>query len=142
MIERFLDGWLLRWPELRVALGDDPQVRFSTWASGELRIPADSGQILVARDEAMEAEWDDIGYELDSSREGPFCVAYEPCRRRALNVTALEDPYVRDGFRYDPYDVTLIGPCLYLVSVVTPDIESDFSRAVLAGLTKQLGATG
>ncbi|MCX4825613.1 hypothetical protein OG883_38340 [Streptomyces sp. NBC_01142] len=133
-MERFLDRWLERWPGLRVASGDEgADGVFSPWVPGAVKLPADAVHLLVARDEQMEAGWDDFGYVLDERGEGPFSLACEPVGWRSLRLTAQEDPYGRTGFRYEPYDIAVVGAGLQLVTVVTPP-ESDWSRTVLETL--------
>lgn len=138
-IQQFLNEWLLRWPKLRVSLDNESVDVFAEWSSSNFSISEGSARILVARDISMEASWDERGYVLDSQEEGPFCIAYEPFRRNELRATALDDPYMRSGFRYDPYEITIVGSQLYLVTVVTPCLESNFSRTVLSGVIRSLG---
>lgn len=138
-IERFLDAWLARWPELRVALEDNERDEsFQRWVPGAVSLPEHTGRILVARDESMEASWDEHGYELDSSHEGPFAIAYEKAAWSVLRLTALDDPYARTGFAYEPYQATLVGQDYFLVSTVTPAVESDFSAALIKRLAESL----
>ncbi|MEU3832330.1 hypothetical protein [Streptomyces microflavus] len=138
-VGRFLTGWSARWPELRVSAGsDDDEEAFVPWASGALTLPELSGQVLVARDEEMVAGWDASGYVLDARQEGPFSLAYEPAGWASLNVMALEDPYIRTGFRYEPYEVELIGAGLQLITLVAPE-DTVFRQAVVDGLLAEFG---
>lgn len=143
-IEQFFDGMLTRWPDLRIALDEREGGTFFAWRSDRRPLPLDSAYVLVARDRVMEATWDSKGYALDPSGEGPFAVAYQPCDQGTLKVRAMEDPYGRDrgGYGFQPYDVTVVGAHLYLISVVTPDEQSDFSNRVLVDLKGALRSTG
>lgn len=135
-VERFLGRWLERWPGMRVASAEEgADGVFAPWAPGVLDLSGTSGSLLVARDERMEADWDDTGYALDHRGEGPLYLAFEPVGRPVLRVSALEDPYGDSGFRYEPYEVALVGAGLCLVTAVTPE-DVPFSRAVRDALVE------
>ncbi|ATW50662.1 hypothetical protein [Streptomyces peucetius] len=138
-IERFLDLWSANRPQLRVASGDEDTGVFWPWTPGAIRWGERTGHVCVARDEKAAAVWDESGYVLDSSGEGPFSVAYEPAGWRSLKATALEDPYVRTGFGYQPYEISLVGSGLWLITVVAPE-DRTFRRSVVDTLTACLGA--
>ncbi|WP_329385640.1 hypothetical protein OG625_25900 [Streptomyces sp. NBC_01351] len=128
-IARFLASWAEDRPGLRVAfVGGDG---FHPWAPAGLELPEEAAELLVARDESMPGWWDDHGYRLDGSGEGPFSVLYEKASWESLRVTAMEDPYGDEGFRHTPYDVRLLGAGFSLVTVVTPG-PGGFSDALLA----------
>ncbi|MCX4966484.1 hypothetical protein OHA98_16900 [Streptomyces sp. NBC_00654] len=135
-VERFLADWSRRWPRLRVSVGDGEE--FSAWEPGAITLPETSGQVLVARDEDMVAGWDDSGYVLDPHQEGPFSLAYEPAGWTSLNVLALDDPYTRTGFGYEPYEIGLVGTGLQLITLVAPE-DGAFRQAVTHGLLAALG---
>lgn len=140
VVERFLGSWLNRWPVLRCASGDeDTDGVFSPWVPGQVRASADRGGVLIARDEHMEAVWDLSGYVLDKRGEGPLALYYEPAGWQSLPVVPQEDPYGRVGFRYEPYDITVVGAGLYLFTLVTPD-DGAFTRAALDTLLLSAGA--
>jgi hypothetical protein len=132
-IERFLGRWSARWPHIRVASGAEDADAFSPWVPGAMQLDELSGQVLVARDEDMVAGWDDSGYVLDPQGEGPFSLAYEPAGWQSLKVMALEDPYVRTGFGYEPYEISLVGAGLQMITVVAPG-EGPFRHAVVDAL--------
>ncbi|WP_460364073.1 hypothetical protein [Actinocorallia lasiicapitis] len=92
----------------------------------------------MARDRAMEVAWDDAGYGL-SDGEGPFALYYEPFLPRTRRIQFLEDPYQRDGFRFLPYEAGLVGSGLWLVTVITPDSSSLFSRGIIDAVISSLG---
>jgi hypothetical protein len=136
-IGAFLDDLQTRWPNLRVAIGDDGET-FRSWSLGSRGLPESAGQLLIARDEEMEAFWEDSGYELDSNDEGPLAIAYQAANWTDLKIKLMQDPYLRSGFSFSPYDASLIGRNYYLVSIVTPPVESDFTQSVLGQLARFL----
>lgn len=140
-VSRLLDKWLTRWPALRTSVEGRAGDEFCPWNPKALTLSADRVHILVARDREMEVEWDNRGYALDSLGEGPFSIAYEPCGWKTLGARLLEDPYSREGFGFVPYEATVVGAGLYMVSVVTPDAESAFSKDVLDDLVEVLYAS-
>lgn len=141
MVERFLGSWFRRWPELRCASGeDDSDGVFSPWAPGLVGASADTGSLLIARDEEMEANWDRSGYVLDERGEGPLALYYVPAGWQSLPMVPQKDPYGHVGFRYEPYDITVVGAGLYLFTLVTPD-DSAFTRAALDTLLLSFSST-
>lgn len=142
VVECFLECWRGRWPGLRVAVDtDETGAEFSPWLPGRHRLPDGPADVLVSRDAGMEEFWDAEGYALDGKREGPVAFFYQLARWRALKLTTLEDPYPYEGCRHEPYPVTLAGAEFSLVTIVTPDEESDFSRSVLDAFLKCCAAT-
>ncbi|MFE1826187.1 hypothetical protein [Streptomyces yangpuensis] len=129
VIEHVLAGWAEHRPELRVALAGGGG--FQPWAAG-LALPEAGAEVLVARDEAMLGWWDEHGYRLDGSGEGPFAVLYEKATWSTLRVTAEDDPYGAGGFAYEPYGVELLGAGFYMVTVVTPSGSGAFANGLLA----------
>ncbi|QFG24971.1 hypothetical protein [Actinomadura sp. WMMB 499] len=130
----FVDALADASPSLLVAVDEGG---FVPW-DGRTRPPSGAAELLVARDAEMVDRWDRDGYHLDRDGHGTLMIAYEPCRAPRLDVTVLDDPYGRGGFLFDPYDVTLIGAGLSLVTVVTPDADGPFARSVLDGLAEHL----
>lgn len=141
MVERFLGSWLSRWPKLRCASGeDDSDGVFSPWVPGRAGTSTDRSGLLIARDEEMEANWDLSGYALDERGEGPLALSYKPAGWQSLPMVPRKDPYGRFDFRYEPYDITVVGAGLYLLTLVTPD-DSDFTRTALDTLLRAAGPT-
>ena len=56
----------------------------------------------------------------------------------SIAVTALEEPYGHGLGRFEPYDVTLVADGLYLITVVAPDEDSEFSRSVIEAMVDAL----
>lgn len=131
-IRRLLDRRLEAWPDMRVDLHGDG---FAAWSQlRELDLP-EAGEVLVARDQAMEEAWDEHGYDLPGKEEGPFTLMYQPCTAARFTVTVTSDPYAPDsGFGFAPYPAYAIGSALHLVTVVTPSTMKDFSAGVVEGL--------
>ncbi|WP_067503466.1 hypothetical protein [Actinoplanes sp. TFC3] len=137
VVRRFLDAWSERWPGLRVAVGVDDSAPFEPWAGG--MVATGREEILVARDEDMEVFWDEHGYALDATGEGPFAIYYSPYGPRSSKVLALEDPYNHgDGFAYEPYEMLVAGRGMSLLTLVTPDEAKEFSATLLDALLDQI----
>jgi hypothetical protein len=142
-IIKFLDGMKSRWPEMRVSIEGDGDGSFHPWSADLVRLPSGSGVILIARDSQMEAWWDDHGYSLDSVGEGPLSVWYRPAEWRSLRIDLLEDPMSRAVSKFIPYEGILVGANYYVVSIVTPSLQSSFSAAIIDDLVGSLAsATG
>jgi hypothetical protein len=129
---RFLDEWAQRWPAMRVAL-DGPEVYADGgWPEVRDQVAPDAAEILVARDKDMNAAWEEHGYDIPGDPEGPFAVYYQPCPARRFTAQVTTDPYDRGSeFAFDPYEVQVVGAGLSLVTLVTPDLETDFSQQVI-----------
>jgi hypothetical protein len=140
-IERFLDRWSEKWPQLLVSSGTDEDTQtFSPWTRATVEWGELTDKILVARDEEMLTAWDESGYALDGRDEGPFMLMYRPAGWKSLQATALADPYVRSaGSNYEPYEITLVGSVLWMITVVVPE-EGVFGKAVVDTLTACLGS--
>jgi hypothetical protein len=136
-VERFFLTRSQGWSSMLVQVSGGPRTPFSSWGR-EGRLPVE-GEVLVARDERMCADWDEDGYALDASGEGPFAVYYQRAGREHLRVALLEDPYRREGFGFAPFEATLVG-AMALVTLVTPDAESPFCRELRDGLESALRA--
>ncbi|MBG0568614.1 hypothetical protein [Actinoplanes aureus] len=81
---------------------------FVPWQQMRHAVPAEAGELYVARDAAMEQRWDDVGYSLMEDGEGPFAMLYRPSPQRTVAIQLDEQPYERHGLRFDPYEATLI----------------------------------
>ncbi len=137
-IRAMLDGLHGTWPSLVVALGGEHVGPFLPWRSRRGQVPAGTGEVYVARDAEMEQRWDDVGYSLMEQAEGPFAVLYQPASQPAVEIQLNDDPYERKGFGFDPYPATLVTAGLSLVTVVTPDADSPFSRGIINALSQAL----
>jgi len=136
-IRAMLDDLHRRWPAMVVALTGTSHEGFAAWDSAR-QMPVGTGDVLVARDPQMERRWDDVGYRLMEGDEGPFAVLYEPVVPPLVEIQFNEDPYGRGDFTFDPYSATMVAAGLSLVTVVTPDADSPFSRRILDGLGQAL----
>ena len=135
-IRRFLDRWLEAWPDMRADLHGDG---FAPWSQlRDLELP-ETGEVLVAKDQAMQDAWDEHGYELPGVDEGPFTLMYQPCPATRFTVTVTSDPYAPDsGFGFAPYPAQVLGAGLHLVTAVTPSTKKGFSDRVIEYLTAEL----
>lgn len=97
--------------------------------------------MLIAEDDEMVQRWDEDGYHLSAAGTGPLMIAFEPCPVPRLRAQVLDDPYGDRGLGFDPYEVTLLGTKLFLVTIVTPDADSAFSRTAIDRLAECLNAT-
>ncbi|PYC63436.1 hypothetical protein C7C45_31840 [Micromonospora arborensis] len=111
---------------------------FLPWRKTRAEVPAGAGEVYVARDAEMERRWDDVGYSLMEHAEGPFSVLYEFASQPAVEIQLHEDPCERRGFGFEPYPATLVTVGLSLVTIVTPDADSPFSRGLLNALKQAL----
>ena len=136
-IGRFLTEWGSQWPDMQVSAGDPAEPPFITWRDAGPALPETRGEVLVARDERMLSDWDEHGYALPGSAVGPFFLLYQPCPAPRFRAQVQQDPYVT-GMRFDPYPVTIVGTGLSLITIVTPDEDSEFSRSVIDGMIAAL----
>jgi hypothetical protein len=136
-VAAFIGDLAERWPSPLLSVDD---ADFRPWTASSPALPPDQAEILLARDEAMWNAWDEKGYHLSADGDGPLMVAYRPCPVDHLNVLALDDPYGRTGFAYEPYEVHLITVDLSLVTIVTPDRDSGFSTQMRRSLAAHLQA--
>lgn len=90
----------------------------------------------MARNPDMVDAWEEDGYFL-GEHGGPFAIWYEPLRQQSLKVTALDDPYGRQGFRYQPYTLTLCSKAPSLLTLVSPDAESAFSARLATAFSRR-----
>jgi hypothetical protein len=144
-IAQFLDNWLRKWPQLRIAIDGDGEELFRPWTlvRESSTLPRAKGVLLVSRDETMEYSWDESGFVLDNQYEGPFIISYEQAAWTRLNVQALADPYSRSGFAFDPHETKLVGTAFMLVSITVPKLKSDFSTGLVETFAEFLeGAAG
>jgi hypothetical protein len=83
----------------------------------------------------MERRWDEQGYSLDSTGEGPFAIYFELSSLTELRAMLLNDPYARVGYgRFQPFEARLVNREISLVTVVTPDSGSPFVASLLAAV--------
>ncbi|GAA4967404.1 hypothetical protein [Actinoplanes utahensis] len=140
-MKAMLDVLHSRWPDMLVALGDRESGRvgpFLQWGQMRREVPSAAAELYVARDAVMEQRWDEVGYSLMEGGEGPFALLYEPAPQPAVAIQINQEPYERKGFGFNPYKASLITAGLSLVTIVTPDEESSFSRNLFGSLHEAL----
>ncbi|MEV0806663.1 hypothetical protein [Micromonospora sp. NPDC050200] len=104
---------------------------FAEWSAGA-QMPARRGEVLLAKNRDMELRWERDGYFIEGD-EGPVAILYEPAASPSMTMLAIDDPYCRGGsFLYEPYEVTLLGRGMSLVTLVTPQDSSLFETEVVA----------
>ena len=130
----FLDKLVKRWPDLIVqSKSDGISTEFHRWADENIAIPEIEGELLIAKNPEMNDQWEEFGYEIPNSTEGPIYITYEPCRVRELTATVKNDPYKRNSehnFQFDPYDIIFAGRGLNLVTIVTTESNEKFANLV------------
>lgn len=140
-VRAMLDEMHTRWPGMLVGrsaattAGIGP---FLPWLQVRDQVPAEAGELYVARDAGMEQDWDESGYDLRDDGEGPFAVLYQPSPRSTTAIRFEQQPYSDQGLGFDPYEAVLVTAGLSLITLVTPDEESLFSRELRSRLTRAL----
>lgn len=120
-------------------VSDDESGDFAGWPDIRRTVPDLAGELLVAKNQEMAVLWTEYGYDIPNSVEGPFCILYEPARVKSFKALVRSDPYGRDrGQLFEPYEVAVVASGLFLVTVVTPDPELDFSQKVIEGISGSL----
>ncbi|GAA2667227.1 hypothetical protein GCM10010400_29920 [Streptomyces aculeolatus] len=133
---RFLVRRTRRWP--RLSLNGTPldDAAPASWQLPEE--PGASGSHILgfARDAAMEQHWEDEGYALDGTREGPFALFYSrhggPLTARAVTgVSGVPEPVAES---VESIGLMLTG--FFVVTLLTPDdpATDPFSGTVLNDL--------
>jgi hypothetical protein len=136
-VRAMLDGIARTWPDMIVAVTGVRGDEFAEWSTVRDELPEDAGELLVARDASMEARWDEVGYALMEGGEGPFALYYRRAPRPVVRVRLLDDPY-EHGSEFEPYEATMVSSGMYLVTIVTPGLDSPFSRGLLDLLRQAL----
>ncbi|TDC76326.1 hypothetical protein [Streptomyces hainanensis] len=139
----FLGLRLARWPGL--LLNEEPfgEAALASWALPDTREERFPELMSFCRDAAMNEFWEENGYALDSSGEGPFSLFF---RIRSSPLFAAHLSGVRETGRGDapPTDFEQVGLLLgdfYSVCLLTPDdpATDGFSRGVLRDLVRSFG---
>jgi|SRR5579862_8137427 len=143
-IESFLTALADRWCCMKVAISAEAASdgeEFLPWDPAASRLPSDAFTVLVARDERMIAEWDESGYVLDESGEGPLAIYCSPAAHALIKVQILQEPLSRSGYSFEPYEATLAGAGCFVISMVTPPQETEFSRSMLDKMANLLAVS-
>lgn len=135
-IARFISVWGERWPNMTVEIEGFGGPR--GWSADRLSDLGEQAAIYLVRDQEMDVHWEEFGYSLDARSEAPLCLMYRRFDAGSIAVTALEEPYGHGLGRFEPYDVTLVADGLYLITVVAPDEDSEFSRSVIEAMVDAL----
>ncbi|MEV6850923.1 hypothetical protein [Actinoplanes sp. NPDC051411] len=141
-IRAMLDGVHARWPGMLVGRSEAEMAGIGPllpWRQARGGVPAEAGELYVARDARMKKDWDEFGYDLGDDGEGPFAVLYGPSPRPTTAIRFEQEPGEDQGFRFDPYEAVLVTAGLSLVTIVTPDEEGSFSHDLRNRLIRALG---
>ncbi|MER6269752.1 hypothetical protein ACFY0B_30395 [Streptomyces sp. NPDC001797] len=139
-MRRFVACAQRRWPQL--LLSGEPAAQKADWRLPE---PDDdySGIVTFSSGPEMEDFWEENGYALDDSGQGPYAVFYRR-RTRPLHATTVS------GIRTDDPDIVqavegtgLLMAEYYTVSLLTPDdpAADPFSAAIVNDFVGTFGAT-
>lgn len=71
---------------MQVAVEGEKAESFQEWASASVSMPRNAAIILIARDDQMISRWDDYGYAIDATGEGPLMVSYQVANWNSLKV--------------------------------------------------------
>jgi len=137
----FLDLLWVKWPYMRVSIdtAEKDSPGFLSWGDARADVLEPAAEILVCRDVVMEAGWERDGYALLEGGEGPFALMYEQLRMPSFRCEVKDDPYSRDDCHFVPYEVLVVAPGASIVTLVTPDTESMFSRTLMELLVSCIG---
>ncbi|MEV8604823.1 hypothetical protein AB0465_33675 [Streptomyces griseoviridis] len=130
----------LRWPGLYVY--GEPLA--ADWRLPEVADDDYAGIVTFSSGQEMEDFWEENGYALDASGQGPYSVFY---RLHPLPLSAATVTGVRAGS--EEAEAAVEGTALlmsryYAVSLVTPDdpAADPFSRSVVAEFADSFGSPG
>lgn len=140
-VRAMLDGMHSRWPDMLVGRSEAAEATigpFLPWPQARADVPAETGELYVARDAAMEADWDEYGYDPREDGEGPFALLYTPSPLPTTTIRAEQDPYGDRGSGFTPHEAVLVTAGLSLITMVTPDDDSPFSRDLRDRLIRAL----
>ncbi|MER6226957.1 hypothetical protein ABT189_41490 [Streptomyces sp900105755] len=139
-MRRFVARARRRWP--RLLLSGEPAAQETDWRLPE---PDDdySGIVTFSSGPEMEDFWEENGYALDDSGQGPYAVFYRR-RNGPLHATTVS------GIRTDDPDIvqavegtSLLMAEYYTVSLLTPDdpAADPFSAAIVDDFVGSFDAT-
>ncbi|MFW6690312.1 hypothetical protein [Streptomyces sp. MAR4 CNX-425] len=133
---RFLVRRARHWPRLFLngerLVGAD----LGNWRLPEAADSSDANILGFARDAAMEQHWEDEGYALDATGEGPFALFYSRHPRPLTAAAVTGVSAVPAAVAESVESVGLMLTAFFVVTVLTPaDPAADpFSGAVLRDL--------
>lgn len=133
---RFLERRVRRWPGLLLNGVRPDAAALGSWHLPEERDAYESDILGFARDAAMEQHWEDEGYALDGTGEGPFALFYSryggPLTAGA--VTGVSGVPDRVAESVESIGLMLSG--FFVVSLLTPEepAADAFSGTVLRDL--------
>lgn len=131
-VRRFLDEWLVRWPDMLVNITDreyDPvdgmEDGSQPWRAVRDLLPVHAGTVFAMRDAAMDEFSDEWAFALDGRGEGPVQFVYGACGREARRFTFKETPEMGE------HDAVFALEGMSWIDAVTPDTDAPFVKIVL-----------
>ncbi|AKH82294.1 hypothetical protein AA958_08670 [Streptomyces sp. CNQ-509] len=133
---RFLERRARHWPRLFLNGAPLDDTALGGWQLPEEPDASESNLLGFARDAAMEQHWEDEGYALDETGEGPFALFYSRYGRplTAGAITGVSGVPEQVAESVESIGLMLSG--FFVVSLLTPDdpATDPFSGAVLRDL--------
>ncbi|MFL4906409.1 hypothetical protein ACJ6WF_25310 [Streptomyces sp. MMS24-I2-30] len=138
-MRRFVAHAQRRWPRLR--LSGEPSARAADWRLPE---PDDdfSGIVTFSSGPEMEDFWEENGYALDASGQGPYAVFYRrrpgPLHATTISGVETDDPDI--GVAVEGTGILMAA--YYSVSLLTPEdpATDPFSAGVVRDFVESFGA--
>ncbi|GAA2120273.1 hypothetical protein [Streptomyces synnematoformans] len=139
---RFLVRRTRRWPRLSLNGERLDDAALDGWRLPEEPDASESNILGFARDAAMEQHWEDEGYALDDTREGPFTLFYSRYRQplTAASVTGVSG--VPESVAESVESIGLMLTGFFVVTLLTPDdpATDPFSGTVLRDLRESFAS--
>lgn len=139
---KFLVHRTRHWPLLILNGERLDDAALASWQLPEEANPSDSNILGFARDAAMEQHWEDEGYALDDTREGPFALFYSRYSRplSAGSVTGVSG--VPEAVAESVESIGLMLTGFFVVTLLTPDdpATDPFSGTVLRDLRESFAS--
>lgn len=133
---RFLVRRTRRWPQL--SLNGEPldDATLSHWQLPEEADTSESNILGFARDSTMEQHWEDEGYALDDTGEGPFALFYSRYSRPLTAGAVTGVSGVPESVAESVESIGLMLTGFFVVTLLTPDdpATDPFSGTVLRDL--------
>ncbi|WP_407564750.1 hypothetical protein [Streptomyces sp. 184] len=141
-VRRFLVRRTGHWPQLLLngERLDDAALR--NWQLPEEPDASESNILGFARDAAMEQHWEDEGYALDDTREGPFALFYSRYSRPLTAGAVTGVSGVPEQLAESVESIGLMLTGFFVVTLLTPDdpATDPFSGIVLRDLRDSLAS--
>ncbi|MEV0218685.1 hypothetical protein [Streptomyces sp. NPDC050704] len=140
-MHRFVRRGQQRWPGLFLYGEPLSSGAVEGWSLPEVEDDDHSGIVTFSSGQEMEDFWEDNGYALDTSGQGPYSVFYRlhalPLHATTVSGVRAASPEAEDAVE----GTALLLSQYYAVSVVTPEDPAvdPFSRGVVNDFVESLG---